>query len=97
MERIGERKNDRKDKKLIGKMRLEWLNFDACAFFPLLYVQLDALEYVHSGHFVFADIKSQNLMMGVGAQANRVFIADFGIASKYFFSYNKKVRSHAIN
>ncbi|CAM8890243.1 unnamed protein product [Rhodiola kirilowii] len=44
---------------------------------------LSIVEYVHSKSFVHRDIKPENFMMGLGTNANQVFMIDFGLAKKY--------------
>jgi len=44
---------------------------------------ISRLEYVHSKHFLHRDIKPENFLMGVGKEADRVYIIDFGLAKKY--------------
>jgi serine/threonine protein kinase len=42
------------------------------------------LEYIHSKKIIHGDIKTENLMMGVGRRGNTVYVADFGLARIYF-------------
>ncbi|XP_074349094.1 casein kinase 1-like protein 2 isoform X2 [Apium graveolens] len=41
------------------------------------------VELIHSKSFLHRDIEPQNFLMGVGREANRVFIIDFGLSKKY--------------
>ncbi|XP_029846977.2 serine/threonine-protein kinase VRK1 [Ixodes scapularis] len=45
---------------------------------------IDVLEYVHSFGYIHADVKASNLLLGFGkANENKVFLVDFGLASRY--------------
>lgn len=41
------------------------------------------LSYIHSKEIVHRDIKSDNVLMGVGRRGNQVYITDMGIAVEY--------------
>lgn len=41
------------------------------------------LSYIHSKRVIHRDIKSHNVLMGVGKLGNHVYIADMGIATEY--------------
>lgn len=43
---------------------------------------LEIMEYIHSRQYIHRDIKPDNFMIGLGDNANRVFILDFGLAKK---------------
>lgn len=47
------------------------------------YFQLDALEFLHEHEYVHADIKSSNLLTGLGSQGHCVYLVDYGLASRY--------------
>ncbi|KAG7557121.1 Protein kinase domain [Arabidopsis suecica] len=44
---------------------------------------INRLEFIHSKSFLHRDIKPDNFLMGLGRQANQVYIIDFGLARKY--------------
>mmetsp|Transcript_35348 Transcript_35348/g.79747 ORF Transcript_35348/g.79747 Transcript_35348/m.79747 type:complete len:253 (+) Transcript_35348:52-810(+) len=44
---------------------------------------LEALRECHKRKLLFVDVKPDNFMVGTGAKAEFVFIADFGVAEKY--------------
>ena len=41
------------------------------------------VETVHERGFVHRDIKPDNFLMGLGPQANKVYVIDFGLAKRY--------------
>ncbi|KAE8352643.1 kinase-like domain-containing protein [Aspergillus coremiiformis] len=50
----------------------------------MLAVQLICrLQSIHSRNCVHRDIKPDNVLMGLGSKANRVYVADFGLLEKY--------------
>jgi vaccinia related kinase len=45
---------------------------------------MDILEYVHAQGYVHADIKGSNLLVGEAhGEDDRVFLVDFGLATRY--------------
>lgn len=43
--------------------------------------QLDVLEYIHSRHYIHADIKGANILMGIkNGEENQVYLVDYGLA-----------------
>lgn len=44
---------------------------------------LTRLEYLHTKSFLHRDIKPDNLLMGMGKKAHKLFMIDFGLAKKY--------------
>jgi len=41
------------------------------------------IEYLHNKNFIHRDIKPENFIMGVGKNANQVFIIDMGLSKRY--------------
>lgn len=44
---------------------------------------LERIEFVHRKEFLHRDVKPDNFLMGVGANAQRLYLIDFGLAKKY--------------
>jgi serine/threonine protein kinase len=49
----------------------------------LLFGQISCLRFIHSHSYVHGDIKPQNILTGLGSDAQTIFIVDFGIAQSY--------------
>lgn len=47
------------------------------------FLQIDALEFIHSRGYVHGDIKSQNVFIGKKPKQNHIFLGDFGMVTKY--------------
>lgn len=45
--------------------------------------QLEALEFLHESEYVHADIKGSNLLTGMGLDASRVYLVDYGLAFRF--------------
>ena len=49
-----------------------------------VFVQIDALQYIHEKEYVHADVKAANLLLGRSkTNKNQVFLVDYGLASRY--------------
>lgn len=46
-------------------------------------IQLRRLQYIHSCNYVHRDLKPSNIVMGVGKNANLVYIIDFGLSKRF--------------
>jgi serine/threonine protein kinase len=44
---------------------------------------IQRVEYLHCKHYVHRDVKPDNFVMGLGADACKLFLIDFGLASRY--------------
>ncbi|KAG8734687.1 serine/threonine protein kinase [Ceratobasidium sp. 414] len=44
---------------------------------------MSCVEYVHSWHLIYRDIKLDNPPTGIGKRGNQVNVIDFGLAKKY--------------
>lgn len=49
----------------------------------LLFLQIDALEFIHECGYVHWDIKCQNIFIGKKPKNNHVYLGDFGMVTKY--------------
>ncbi|KAK6927267.1 Protein kinase domain [Dillenia turbinata] len=49
----------------------------------LAYQMIERVEFIHFKSYLHRDIKPDNFLMGLGANANQVYIIDFGLAKKY--------------
>ncbi len=44
---------------------------------------MDCLETFHSGGYIHRDVKPDNYMIGRGANANRLYVIDYGLSKRY--------------
>lgn len=44
---------------------------------------IERLETVHSRHIIHRDIKPDNFLIGLGRNAHKIYIIDFGLAKYY--------------
>ena len=43
---------------------------------------IDSIEHIHRCGFVHRDIKPGNIMLGMGSDASKLFLIDYGLAKK---------------
>jgi serine/threonine protein kinase len=55
------------------------------------YGQLRRLQYIHSCDIIHRDVKPSNIVMGVGAETNIVYLIDFGLSKEF---RNSKTHLH---
>ncbi|KAH9010839.1 kinase-like protein [Lactarius pseudohatsudake] len=48
------------------------------------------LKYIHSHNFIHCDLKPSNIVIGLGTQANIVYLIDFGLSKEYRDPYTNK-------
>ncbi|KAH9012867.1 kinase-like protein [Lactarius pseudohatsudake] len=48
------------------------------------------LKYIHSRNFIHCDLKPSNIVIGLGTQANMVYLIDFGLSKEYRDPYTNK-------
>ncbi|KAH9083602.1 kinase-like protein [Lactarius deliciosus] len=48
------------------------------------------LKYIHSCNFIHCDLKPSNIVIGLGTQANIVYLIDFGLSKEYRDPYMNK-------
>lgn len=53
---------------------------------------ISRVEWLHSKNLIHRDIKPDNFMMGIGANCNTVFLADYGLAKRYRNSVGKHIK-----
>lgn len=44
---------------------------------------IDRLEWVHSKKFVYGDVDTENLLVGLKEKADKIFMVDFGSCRKF--------------
>ena len=44
---------------------------------------IDRLEWIHSKKFVYGDIDTENLLVGLKEKADKIFMVDFGSCRKF--------------
>ena len=50
---------------------------------------IDRVEYIHSKQFIHRDLKPSNFVIGRGENSHIIYILDFGLAKKYWNTFNK--------
>lgn len=65
--------------------------YSFCYYF-LFYLQITRIEYVHSKHLIYRDVKPENFLIGRSGTKNQniIHIIDFGLAKEYIDSETKK-------
>ena len=67
--------------------------FSEKTVFMLAGQMISCVEYVHKFHYIHRDIKPDNFVMGVGENANKVYIIDFGLSKKYIDANGKHIKN----
>ena len=44
---------------------------------------IDRLEWIHTKKFVYGDIDTENLLVGLKEKADKIFMVDFGSCRKF--------------
>ena len=66
--------------------------FSEKTVFMLAGQMISCVEYVHKFNYIHRDIKPDNFVMGVGENANKVYIIDFGLSKKYIDQFGKHIK-----
>ena len=67
--------------------------FSEKTVFMLAGQMISCVEYVHKFKYIHRDIKPDNFVMGVGENANKVYIIDFGLSKKYIDQNGKHIKN----